>query len=76
MAWRKLILTTVSLLIIGLFMLHAVGALHLPMLNLLENFAYDSRLRATLPNTVDDRIVIADRPREHPCEGFRPRCAR
>ncbi len=52
MPWRKLIRILLSLLIVGLFLLHSAGALHVPVLHLLENFAYDTRLRATMPDTI------------------------
>jgi adenylate cyclase len=41
-------------------LLHAVGALPLPFLQHLDNVIYDARLRATMPRTLDERIVIVD----------------
>jgi len=41
-------------------LLHAAGLLHLPLVERLDNILYDIRLRATAPNTLDDRIVIVD----------------
>ena len=43
-----------------LALLHAVGALRLPVLERLDHLIYDARLRATMPRTMDDRIVIVD----------------
>lgn len=40
--------------------LHVTGALPLPVLDRLENLLYDTRLRATMPRSMDDRIVIVD----------------
>lgn len=50
----------ISLLLVVPFLLHATGSLRLGFLEQLENIAYDVRLNLTLPNTVDDRIVIVD----------------
>lgn len=41
-------------------LLHAAGVLHLGMLQRLDDIIYDARLRATMPNTLDSRIVIVD----------------
>lgn len=43
-----------------LFLLHIAGYLSLPMLNSLENQAYDARLRLTLPSYVERQVVIID----------------
>jgi adenylate cyclase len=48
----------ISLLLILPFLLHATGVLRLAFLEQLENIAYDTRLQLTLPDTVDDRVVI------------------
>ena len=42
------------------FLMHVVGAVRLSLLEELELDAYDLHLNATLQNTPDDRIVIAD----------------
>ena len=49
-----------SLLIIVLMLLHASNNVPLKFVQKLENFSYDVRLRALMPNTIDDRIVIVD----------------
>lgn len=41
-------------------LLHISGVLHLQVLERLDNIIYDARLRATMPRTLDDRIVIVD----------------
>ncbi len=43
-----------------LALLHATGALHMPVLERLDQLIYDVRLRATMPRTLDERIVIVD----------------
>ncbi len=41
-------------------LLHISGALRMPLLDEIEEYLYDERLRWTMPNTVDSRIVIVD----------------
>lgn len=41
-------------------LLHITGVLHLQVLERLDNIIYDTRLRATMPRTHDERIVIVD----------------
>ena len=55
-----LLRTGLSLGIALLLILHASGYVSLPLLNQLELFAYDARLRLTLPGGIDPRIVIVD----------------
>ena len=55
-----LLRTALSLALVVLLLLHVSGDLPLPLLNRLEQLAYDARLRLTLPETVDSRIVIVD----------------
>lgn len=50
----------VCIVITGVFMLHTAGWLRLPTLHRMEDIFYDLRLRTTLVNTVDPRIVIVD----------------
>lgn len=64
MRWQRL-LEGHSRLLIGLtimvvFLAHAAGILPIRVLDNLERQAYDIRVRSSLPETVDDRIVIAD----------------
>jgi adenylate cyclase len=52
--------TALSLALVVLLLLHASGDLPLPLLNRLEQLAYDARLRLTMPGGVDTNIVIVD----------------
>lgn len=42
------------------FMLHTANWLKFPLLQRIENVFYDLRIRSTVPNTFDDRIIIVD----------------
>ncbi|HSV51366.1 MAG TPA: adenylate/guanylate cyclase domain-containing protein [Burkholderiaceae bacterium] len=55
--WRRILVTLIPL-VFGL--LHADGFLHLDVLQRLDDIIYDARLRATMPRTLDDRVVIVD----------------
>ncbi len=55
--WTRIGLTLVPLLIA---LLHATGAMPLGALHRLDQVLYDARLRAAMPRTLDDRIVIVD----------------
>ena len=50
----------VTLLPLMFAVLHAVGVLQLGVLQRLDEIIYDARLRATLPATLDERVVIVD----------------
>jgi adenylate cyclase len=50
----------VTLLPLIFAVLHAVGVLPLGVLHRLDDIIYDARLRATMPNTLDERVVIVD----------------
>lgn len=50
----------VVLLPLLLGLLHAAGTLPIPVLGRLDQLIYDARLRATMPRTLDERIVIVD----------------
>lgn len=60
MSARQLIRFLLGLIILAVFLLHSSTYMRLPIADSLERLAYDARLNATLPNTVDERIVIAD----------------
>ncbi len=49
-----------NLLITIIFLSYAAQYFHLPIMAQLENIAYDYRVVLTMPNTVDERIVIID----------------
>jgi len=55
--WPRIAVTLLPLI---LALLHAVGIAHIDVLQQLDNIIYDARLRATMPKTLDDRIVIVD----------------
>lgn len=50
----------VTLLPVVIALMHATSLLPLEVLQRLDDIIYDSRLRATMPKTLDDRIVIVD----------------
>jgi adenylate cyclase len=57
---RWLIRLAIGFAVFVLFMAHTAGVLPMRLLYQIENLTYDFRVRATLPNTVDPRIVIVD----------------
>ena len=50
----------VTMLPVVIALLHAVGVVQLNMLQRLDDIIYDTRLTATMPETLDERIVIVD----------------
>ena len=50
----------VTLLPLIFAILHAVGMVPMGVLQRLDDIIYDTRLRATMPATLDDRVVIVD----------------
>jgi adenylate cyclase len=55
--WRRIAVTFIPLVFA---LLHATGVLPLGVLQRLDDIIYDARLRATMPATLDERIVIVD----------------
>ena len=55
--WRRI---AVTLLPLAFALLHAAGIARIDVLQRLEDIIYDARLRATMPGTLDPRIVIVD----------------
>ena len=55
--WPRIAVTLIPLVFA---LLHASGALRIGVLQRLDDIIYDARLRATMPQTVDERIVIVD----------------
>lgn len=55
--WTRIAVTLLPLLVA---LLHATSILPLAALQRLDNVLYDARLRATMPGTLDGRIVIVD----------------
>lgn len=50
----------IGMAIVAVFLAHAIHVLRVPLLDNLEAIVYDTRLRLTMPNTVDPRVVILD----------------
>ncbi|MFM6992506.1 MAG: CHASE2 domain-containing protein, partial [Rhodoferax sp.] len=55
--WRRIAVTLIPVL---LALLHAVGVARIGVLQRLDDIIYDTRLQATMPRTLDDRVVIVD----------------
>lgn len=55
--WPRIAVTLIPLLFA---LLHAGGLMTVGVLQRLDDVIYDARLRATMPGTMDDRIVIVD----------------
>jgi adenylate cyclase len=55
--WPRMLVTLLPLVFA---LLHAAGALRLGLLDRLDNLIYDARLNATMPRTLDSRVVIVD----------------
>jgi len=55
--WPRIAVTLIPLVFA---LLHASGVLTIGVLQRLDDIIYDARLRATMPRTLDDRIVIVD----------------
>ncbi len=60
MSARHLIRIGISLALFLLFVFYINGAVPLSLVDQLERYAYDARVRLTMPGTVDKRIVIVD----------------
>jgi adenylate cyclase len=59
-AIRMLVRLGISVVLFLVFMLHTSGTFESRLLTTLENLTYDNRLRLSMPQTVDPRIVIVD----------------
>ena len=57
---RHWVRALVSLLILSFFLVHTLKWHEWELINRFDNIAYDLRLRLTMPNTPDDRIVIVE----------------
>ena len=55
--WPRILVTLLPLLIA---LLHAVGVVNFGFIQRLDDIIYDTRLRATMSGTLDERIVIVD----------------
>ena len=57
---QRIIRYALSLALTLAFLLHVGGIVNIPILTNLENQAYDTRLKITLPEHVDKQVVIVD----------------
>ena len=55
--WPRILVTLVPLFFA---LLHVFGILQIGVLQRLDDIIYDTRLKATMPETLDERIVIID----------------
>jgi adenylate cyclase len=55
--WSRIAVTLIPLIFA---LLHASGVMRIGVLQQLDDIIYDGRLRATMPKTMDERIVIVD----------------
>ncbi len=58
--WLKGYHWLLSIVLTVIFLAHTAGWMQIPTMQRVENILYDLRLRVTMPNTIDDRIVILD----------------
>jgi adenylate cyclase len=57
---RLLVRIAISSLSLVLFAMHIAGKPRFEIIDRVENYLYDVRIRLTMPGTLDDRIVIVD----------------
>jgi adenylate cyclase len=50
----------IGLALLALFLAHAIGVMRISVVDRIDQALYDMRLRATMPRTLDPRIVILD----------------
>lgn len=58
--FRLLVRIAISGLFLAVFALHISGKPRLEIIDRVENYLYDVRVRLTMPGTIDERIVIID----------------
>lgn len=58
--WLKTYQWMLCIVLTIVFLGHTAGQFQIPTMQRIENILYDLRLRMTMPNTIDDRIVILD----------------
>ncbi|MDD2865652.1 MAG: CHASE2 domain-containing protein, partial [Methylococcales bacterium] len=58
--WLKTYQWMLCIILTMVFLGHTAGQFQIPTMQRVENILYDLRLRMTMPNTIDDRIVILD----------------
>ena len=57
---RRLVRILISGLLLAVFTLHIAATPRFELIDRVENYLYDVRIRMTMPGTVDERIVIID----------------
>ncbi len=57
---KHLVRIALGLIVVLIFVGHAAQQYDIPFIKRLENIVYDARLRLTMPDSVDPRIVIID----------------
>ncbi|MCZ6711734.1 MAG: CHASE2 domain-containing protein [Gammaproteobacteria bacterium] len=57
---RLLIRILISTLVLVIFAMHVSGKPRFEVIDRMENYLYDVRVRATMPGGIDERIVIVD----------------
>ncbi len=57
---RRLIRVGISAALLLVFALHVQGVRQYVLIDRIESYLYDARVQLTMPNTVDERIVIVD----------------
>lgn len=60
MVKRSSVRVVLELIVLIAFLLHVSTAVRLPLVEYLENFAYDARVSLTMENTQSNDVVIAD----------------
>lgn len=55
--WKRIAVTLIPLVLV---LLHAMGVVPMGVMQRLDDVIYDARLRASMSNTLDERIVIVD----------------
>lgn len=58
--FRLLVRVAISGVFLLIFALHIAGSPRLEIIDRIENYLYDVRVRLTMPGTVDERVVIID----------------
>jgi adenylate cyclase len=58
--WLKGYRWMLCIVLTFIFLAHTVGQIQIPTMQRVDNILYDLRLRITMPNTIDNRIVILD----------------
>ena len=55
--WQRIAVTLIPVLLV---LLHAMGVARIGVIQRLDDIIYDARLQATMPRSLDERIVIID----------------